>query len=71
MEKKPMIEIQIRWGEGGTEDRLVETFKFATKPEADAFMTGVGSAEGWTGYSVLHDNRSGKDVGSERGLPVW
>lgn len=66
-----MIEIEIRWGTseydpGGTDTRLVETFKFETKPEADAFMTGVVSAEGWMGYEVLHDTRTGQDTGSER-----
>ncbi len=60
-----MIEITIRFGsyEAGSHH---EAFKFATKAEADAFMTGVVSAEGWIGYEVLRDTRSGKDVGSKR-----
>lgn len=67
-----MIEIEIRWGaypdpnEDGTDNRPEETFKFETKAEADAFMTGVVSAEGWMGYEVLHDTRTGEDTGSER-----
>lgn len=63
-----MIEITVLFGSYKTGSKH-ESFSFETKAEADAFMTGVVSAEGWTGYTILHDNRSGKDTGSERGLP--
>lgn len=56
------IEIVIRFGQSFEEDpdgdrSTVETFRFFTKEEADAFMTGVESACGWCDHEVLEDGR--------------
>ena len=68
-----MIEIVIRWGMYAVSDiseaqvaNLIqagdmpddEVFRFATKAEADAFMTGVEASNGWTGYRVMEDGRN-------------
>lgn len=53
-----MIQIKIRWGElFEPDERPTETFRFKTRAEANAFMTGVVSAEGWMGYDLIEDGR--------------
>lgn len=63
-ELKNWITITIRFGEpleeGEDDDESngsTETFRFRTKEEADAFMTGVEASNGWMDYTTIEDGR--------------
>lgn len=52
------ITIEIRFGD--TDDPELsdtEVFTFATRAEADAFMTGIYAMDGWDSATVLQDTR--------------
>ena len=51
------VTLVIRFGQEDDDFGSTETFRFRTKEEADAFMTGVEVSNGWLEYTVLEDGR--------------
>ena len=62
IEDKYSHTVTIAWGSDGwrqvdPDADEPQTYRFETKAELDAFMTGVVEAEGWAGYEIKHDSR--------------
>jgi len=54
--------VTIKWGDHIPDDeKPVETYRFDTKAELDAFMQGVEEAIGWLAHQVLEDSRNHQD----------
>ena len=45
--------VTVRFGEGADEDCHVETYRFFTDAEVDAFRLGLCDAVGWQSYEIL------------------
>lgn len=45
--------VTVRFGEGADEDCHVETYRFFTDAEVDAFKLGLCDAVGWQSYEIL------------------
>lgn len=47
--------ISILWGQLPEEGQEAVTYSFASAELLNAFMQGVGEAEGWLGYKVVEE----------------
>jgi hypothetical protein len=56
--------ITIQWGivyEDDEPGQNIETYRFDTREELNAFMEGVEAAIGWSRYQTIEDSRDHQD----------
>jgi hypothetical protein len=56
--------VEIRWGivyDDDGEDQNLNTYRFDTREELNAFMEGVEAGIGWSRYTLIRDSREEQD----------
>ena len=59
--------VTVRFGEGADDDCHVETYKFFSDAEADAFRMGIAHAVGWQSYEILYPDGELDKLRKEQG----